>query len=74
MAALQLLSLTHMQVVSATASLSEECAAESIELEKAAVGPDKTRRAADLLVNAVKGLQLQMEQAANKLQQQEARL
>jgi hypothetical protein len=54
--------------------LAEECASEAVNLEKAAVGPDKTRRAADLLVNAVKGLQLQMEQAANKLQQQEARL
>lgn len=54
--------------------MAEECASEAINLEKAAVGPDKTRRAADLLVNAVKGLQLQMEQAANKLQQQEARL
>ena len=63
-----------MQVVAATGSLTEECATEVINLEKAAVGPDKMRRAADLLVNAVKGLQLQMEQAANKLQQQEHRL
>lgn len=63
-----------LQVLSATSNLAEECTAESLNLEKAAVGPDKTRRAADLLVNAVKGLQLQMEQATNKLQQQEARL
>ena len=63
-----------LQVQAATHSLAEEGASEAINLEKAAVGPDKTRRAADLLVNAVKGLQLQMEQAANKLQQQEARL
>ncbi|DBA98634.1 TPA: Coiled-coil flagellar protein [Trebouxia sp. C0004] len=62
------------QVQAATHSLAEECASEAINLEKTAVGPDKTRRAADLLVNAVKGLQLQMEQAANKLQQQESRL
>ena len=66
--------LLSAQVQSATHSLSEECASEGINLEKAAVGPDKTRRAADLLVNAVKGLQLQMEQAAAKLQQQESRL
>ena len=64
----------HVQVLNATSSIAEDCAAESINLEKAAVGPEKTRRAADLLVNAVKGLQLQMEQATNKLQQQEARL
>lgn len=64
----------HVQVVSATSSVAEECAAESVNLEKAAVGPEKTRRAADLLVNAVKGLQLQLENATNKLQQQEARL
>ena len=63
-----------LKVVRATSSLAEECAAESLNLEKAAVGPEKTRRAADLLVNAVKGLQLQLEQATNKLQQQEARL
>ena len=63
-----------MKVVRATGSLAEECAAESLNLEKAAVGPEKTRRAADLLVNAVKGLQLQLEQTTNKLQQQEARL
>ena len=61
-------------MVSATSSLAEECAAEGLNLVKAAVGPAKTRRAADVLVNAVKGLQLQMEQAASKLQQQEARL
>ena len=61
-------------MVSATSGLAEECAAESLNLEKAAVGPEKTRRAADLLVNAVKGLQLQLEQATNKVQQQEARL
>lgn len=63
-----------MKVVRATSSLAEECSAESLNLEKAAVGPEKTRRAADLLVNAVKGLQLQLEQTTNKLQQQEARL
>ncbi|KAL3136211.1 Coiled-coil flagellar protein [Trebouxia sp. C0010 RCD-2024] len=62
------------QVLSGSSSIGEECAAESINLEKAAVGPEKTRRAADLLVNAVKGLQLQLEQATNKLQQQEARV
>ena len=66
--------MVHAQVLNATSSIAEDCAAESINLEKAAVGPEKTRRAADLLVNAVKGLQLQMEQATNKLQQQEARL
>lgn len=64
----------HVQVLSGSSSIGEECAAESINLEKAAVGPEKTRRAADLLVNAVKGLQLQLEQATNKLQQQEARV
>ncbi|KAL0032778.1 hypothetical protein WJX79_009876 [Trebouxia sp. C0005] len=63
-----------LQVQAATHSLTDECASEASNLEKAAVGPDKTRRAADLLVNAVKGLQLQMEQAANKQQHQEARL
>lgn len=68
------MTLLHLQVLSATSSLAEECAAESLDLDKAAVGPEKTRRAADLLVNAVKGLQLQMEQTTNKLQQQEARL
>ena len=61
------------QVQTATHSLAEECASESVNLEKAGVGPDKTRRAADLLVNAVKGFQLQMEQAAAKLQHQESR-
>ena len=66
--------MVHAQVLNATSSIAEDCAAESINLEKAAVGPEQTRRAADLLVNAVKGLQLQMEQATNKLQQQEARL
>lgn len=63
-----------MQVESATKSLAEAAVAEAGELEKAAVGPDKTRRAADLLVNAVKGLQLQMEQTATKLQDQERKL
>lgn len=63
-----------LQVQAGTRLLAEECAAEGANLEKAAVGPEKARRAADLLVNAVKGLQLQMEQAASKLQQQESRL
>lgn len=63
-----------LQVESSTKSLGEECGVEAGDLEKAAVGPDKTRRAADLLVNTVKGLQLQMEQAATKLQDQERRL
>lgn len=58
----------------ATQNLAEEAIAEAADLEKAAVGPDKTRRAADLLVNTVKGLQLQMEQAATKLQDQERKL
>ena len=58
----------------ATKSLAEEAIAEAVDLEKAAIGPDKTRRAADLLVNAVKGLQLQMEQTATKLQDQERKL
>lgn len=64
----------NVQVESATKRLAEEAIAEAGQLEKAAVGPDKTRRAADLLVNAVKGLQLQMEQTATKLQDQERKL
>ena len=66
--------MVRLQVQTATHSLAEECASEAINLEKAGVGPDKARRAADLLVNAVKGLQLQVEQAASKVDQQEHKL
>ena len=54
--------------------LGGQVAAEKIELDKESVGPAKTRRAVDLLVNALKGVHAQEDQLQARLAQQDGQL
>ncbi|KAK9829922.1 hypothetical protein WJX72_008666 [[Myrmecia] bisecta] len=54
--------------------LAEARANEAVALEKAGVGPEKARRAADLLTNAVKSLRVQDSQTLGRLQERESQL
>eukprot|EP00891_Asterochloris_glomerata_P006908 jgi/Astpho2/6908/Aster-01775 len=54
--------------------LGGQVSAEKIELDKESVGPAKTRRAVDLLVNALKGVHTQEDQLQARLTQQDGQL
>ena len=64
----------HMQLDQERQVLGGQVSAEKIELDKESVGPAKTRRAVDLLVNALKGVHAQEDQLQARLTQQDGQL
>lgn len=66
--------MLHMQIQKEKHSLEQMAIIEQSNLDKAGVGPEKDRRAADLLVNSLKGMHASEEGLTAKLTQQDGQM